>query len=146
MSEKNLEKECLNVFADTYDRYCSQIDKEDELIDKRVNWLLTSQSILFAAVGLSGAGITKLFLPAVSLVGLFTALTIGVSVWAASRTLLWYQKKLIQICPPENDQNNIFPHLHREDKDLKIGLLPAKVVPFIFFFAWGVILVDALIT
>ena len=45
---------------DAYDRYCRQIDKEDNLIDQRLNWMLASQSLLFGALGVSDQPIAKL--------------------------------------------------------------------------------------
>ena len=57
------------ISTEGYRRYCSQMDKEDELIDRRVNWLLTSQAILFAAVGLSGNNTAEIVLSVVPWVG-----------------------------------------------------------------------------
>jgi hypothetical protein len=99
--------EAVSIAA--YRRYCSQIDKEDELIDKRANWLLTSQSILFAAVGLSGNEMTGIVLSIVPWAGLFSSFAIGVTVRAASFSLRDYRNKLEEVCPPINDPKEYSP-------------------------------------
>lgn len=124
------------ISTEGYRRYCRQIDKEDELIDRRVNWLLTSQAILFAAVGLSGNGTAGIVLSVVPWVGLWSSLAIGVSVWAASLSLTRYRNKLMELCPPRNDSEQQYPQLHREGWIIMSGLLPTLIVPLIFSAAW----------
>ena len=65
-----------DISLDTYDRYCRQIDKEDDLINQRINWLLVSQSILFAALGISNRTILDVTLE-VALVGI--GVSVGIS-------------------------------------------------------------------
>ena len=129
------------VFTAGYNRYCTQIDKEDELIDRRINWLLTSQSILFAAVGLSGNEVAKIILSVVPWVGLFTSFAIGVTVWAASLSFIRYRKKLKQLCPPTDDPEQSYPQLHRKKGIIVLGLLPSSIVPLIFSAAWIAVIV-----
>ncbi len=119
-----------------YDRYCSQINKEDELIDRRVNWLLTSQSILFAAVGLSGNGMTGIVLSVVPWVGLCSSFAIGITIWAASLSLTRYRNRLKELYPPRNDPKQYFPQLHRKEWIIMSGLLPSSIVPLMFSAAW----------
>lgn len=119
-----------------YARYSSQIDKEDELIDRRVNWLLTSQSILFAAVGLSGNEKVANVLSVVPWVGLFSSFAIGITIWAASISLAQYRYRLKEFYPPGNDPKQYFPQLHRKEWIIILGLLPSSIVPLIFSVAW----------
>ncbi len=124
------------ISTEGYRRYCSQIDKEDELINRRVNWLLTSQAILFAAVGLSGNEMAGIVLSVVPWVGLWSSLAIGVTVWAASLSFTRYRNKLMKLCPPRNDPEQYYPQLHRNWWIVMSGLLPASIVPLIFSAAW----------
>ncbi len=119
-----------------YNRYCKQIDKEDGLIDRRTNWLLTSQSILFAAVGLSGNEVAEIVLCVVPWVGLFSSFAIGVTVWAASLSLLRYRQTLQEIYPPKDDPEQYYPQLHRKEGFILLGLLPSSIVPLMFSAAW----------
>ncbi len=45
-----------SFFEEAYERYCREIDKEDSLIDQRLNWMLAAQALLFGALGVSGPG------------------------------------------------------------------------------------------
>ncbi len=119
-----------------YNRYCRQIDKEDELIDKRINWLLTSQSILFAAVGLSGDKMAGIVQSVVPWVGLCSSFAIGVTVLAASLSFTRYRNKLLELCPPRNDPEQYYPQLHRKKWIIRLGLLPSSIVPLVFSAAW----------
>ncbi len=133
MSVTDTANESDAVSTAAYDRYCSQIDKEDELIDRRVNWLLTSQSILFAAVGLTG---NEIVLSVVPWVGLCSSFAIGVTVWAASFSLGRYRKMLKGVCRPTNDLEQYYPQLHRNPWIIGSGLVPSLLVPLMFSAAW----------
>jgi hypothetical protein len=129
--------------AGAYERYCRQIDKEDELIHERVNWLLTSESILFAAVGLSGNSMAGVIRSVVPWTGLILSLTIGVTVWAASLSLSQYRHKLKEVCPSGTDLDRCYPQLHRKKWIILLGLVPSSIVPLIFGTAWiAVILME----
>lgn len=80
MNPVDKESENKTSFQPEYGRYCRQIDNEDGLVNQRINWLLSSQSILFAALGLTGKGTPVSVLQAVPWVGLGSSLAIGVSV------------------------------------------------------------------
>ena len=136
MSETDTANKFEAVSTDGYGRYCSQIDKEDELIDRRVNWLLASQSILFAAVGLSGNEMAGIVLSVVPWVGLCSSFAIGVTVWAASLSFTRYRNKLKELCPPRNDPEQYYPQLHRKEWIIMLGLLPSSIVPLMFSAAW----------
>lgn len=124
-------------FSQRYDRYCRQLDKEDQLINERVNWLLVSQSLLFAAVGLSGEGVTNIILKAVPWVGLFSSAGIGVSVLAALLSFKRYRKTLLKkVCCPSSDPDEYYPQLHRNPFYIVLGFVSAMVLPVLFCAAW----------
>lgn len=136
MSETDTANKSEPVSTAGYSRYCSQIDKEDELIDRRVNWLLTSQSILFAAVGLSGNETAGIVLSVVPWVGLWSSFAIGVTIWAASLSLTQYRNNLKKLCDPKKDPDQYYPQLHRREWIIVSGLLPSSIVPLMFSAAW----------
>jgi hypothetical protein len=140
MNANDTANESEGVFTTVYERYSRQIDKEDELIDRRVNWLLTSQSILFAAFGLSGEAIAVIVQSVVPWVGLASSLLIGATIWAASLSLVRYRKALIMVCRPSDDPESHFPQLHRDKTIITLGLLPSLFVPFIFCVAWTTVI------
>jgi hypothetical protein len=138
-----MEPKTSKVFSQEYDRYCRQIDKEDNLMDQRINWLLMSQSILFAAVGVSDASIAKITLKVVPFVGIGCSLGIGSSILAALLSLTRYRKTLEQVCPPSEDKDCCYPQLHRSECNIRLGLVSPIVLPIIFCVAWiGVILLN----
>ena len=124
-------------FSQRYDRYCRQLDKEDQLINERINWLLVSQSLLFAAVGLSSEGVTSIILKAVPWVGLFSSVGIGISVLAAVLSLKKYRKTLLdKVCCPSSNPDECYPQLHRSKFNIALGLVSPIVLPLVFCVAW----------
>jgi hypothetical protein len=128
----------------TYDRYCRQIDKEDNLIDQRLNWMIVSQSLLFGALGVSNQHIAGLMYLIIPLVGIGVSILVGTSVWAAVSSLQHYRVCLEEACPREDDKNMCLPELHREAKNLSLGLVSPKALPWLFLVAWIVILIWAI--
>ena len=133
-----LDKESENTMSlpPVYDRYCRQIDKEDELVNLRINWLLSSQALLFAAIGLASDGMSNVVRQVIPWVGLGSSLAIGVSVWAAVRSLNRYREILLEKLQPEMDLLWHYPQLHREHWNLTLGNFSAKAVPLLFCVAW----------
>ncbi len=127
--------------SDEYDRYCHQIDKEDGLIDQRVNWLLASQSILFAAVGISDGGSANDIIKVIPFVGIGCSIGIGFSILAAVRSIKRYREILQKKCPSDQDLLWCYPQLHRNPQNLLLGLISPIAVPTIFVLAWIVVLV-----
>lgn len=145
MSGTDTANKSEEVFTDGYGRYCRQIDKEDELINRRVHWLLASQSILFAAVGLSGNEMAGIVLFVVPWVGLLLSLAIGATIWAASLSFTRYRNNLKKVCPPRYDPNKYYPQLHRDERIIMLGLLPSLIVPIIFSWAWIAVIIIMMI-
>ena len=127
-----------------YDRYCRQIDKEDNLIDQRLNWMLVSQSLLFGALGVSNQRIAGFMYLIIPLVGIGVSILVGRSVWAAVLSLQHYRDHLKKACPDEYDKNLCLPELHREPKNLSQGLESPKALPWLFLGAWILILIWAI--
>lgn len=128
-----------------YDRYCRQLDKEDALIDQRLNWMITSQSILFAAIGLTGNSLFSIISFVVPVVGICISYFIGVSVRAAVSSYHRYSELFVKACPPSADWGLFhFPELHGEERDIRGGFKSALVLPWVFFGAWVVVLLWAL--
>jgi hypothetical protein len=133
MNPLDKESENTTSFPPVYDRYCRQIDKEDELVNQRINWLLSSQSILFAAIGLTGHDAVSQVVP---WVGLGSSLAIGLSVWGALISLDRYRKVLFERLQSGTDLLWHYPQLHRKPGNLKLGNFSAIAVPLLFCVAW----------
>ena len=133
-----------DISLDTYERYCRQIDKEDNLIDQRLNWMLVSQSLLFGALGLSDKQIAGLMYFIIPLVGIGVSILVGESVRAAVKSLKHYRDDLEKACRPGDDKNLCLPQLHREPQNLSRGLVSPKSLPWLFFGAWILILIWAI--
>jgi len=131
-------------FSQAYDRYCRQIDKEDNLIDQRLNWMLVSQSLLFGALGVSNQKIAGLMYLIIPLVGIGVSIMVGASVRAAVLSLQHYRDYMEKACPREYDKNMCLPELHREPKNLSRGLVSPKALPWLFLGAWILILIWAI--
>ena len=130
---------------DTYERYCREIDKEDNLIDQRLNWLIASQSLLFAALSLSDKPITGFMVWIIPIVGMGVSFVVGESVRGAVASLNQYRNNLIKACPKEWDKEKCFPQLHRDQKNLYRGLVSPRALPWLFLGAWTVVLLMVLI-
>ena len=129
-----------------YKRYCRQLDKEDTLIDQRLNWMIASQSLLFAALGLTGNSLFSIISIIVPIVGLCVSYFVGSSVRAAVSSYDRYRDKLVIACPPSADIEFHFPQLHRGPKDIRKGFKSALVLPWVFLAAWAVVLLWSLVT
>ena len=131
----------LTFFQKAYDRYCRQIDKEDSLIDQRLNWMLASQTLLFGALGISSQQIAGLMYLIIPIVGIGLSIFVGLSLWAAVSSLQHYRKNLKEVCPQEYDPKKHFPQLHRKPKNVSHGLVSPKALPGLFLLAWISILI-----
>ena len=123
-----------------YKRYCRQLDKEDTLIDQRLNWMIASQSILFAALGLTNNSLFSIISIVVPIVGLSVSCSVGISVRAAVSSYYKYRDRFVRACSPTADTEFHFPQLHRDEKDIRRGFKSALVLPWVFFAAWVIVL------
>ena len=127
-------------FSANYGRYTTQMDKEDSLIDNRINWLLASQTFLFAAVGvgkgIAGQAIGQTITLVVPILGLALSLLIWVSVIGAIRSFCRYRYLLNEVCPKECDPNHQYPQLHRDNFNIVLGLITPIGVPLVLSGGW----------
>ncbi len=133
-------------FVKSYNRYCRQIDKEDELVDKRINWLFMSQSLLFAALGLSSSiDSVQILLLVIPWIGFWSSLAITLTVCSASMGLIRYRWLLRSawgnLTDDEKNKYNIdyFPQLKRSNIIISFGLIPGMLIPIIFCLGWSMV-------
>ena len=141
MNDKETIAEERAFSKEAYGRYCRPIDKEDNLMDQRLNWMIASQSLLFGALGVSHQKIAGLMYLVIPIVGIGTSILVGISVWGAVASLKQYRDNLEEACPQECDKEKHFPQLHREPKNLCRGLVSPKILPWLFLGAWIVIII-----
>ncbi|MDJ0861854.1 MAG: hypothetical protein QNJ82_06410 [Gammaproteobacteria bacterium] len=121
---------------EVYERYCREIDKEDSLIDQRLNWMLAAQALLFGALGVSGPGSLSPLHWVIPLVGIGVSYLVSASVKGAVDSLQHFREELERACPHDADKEHRFPQLHRDPATLSRGLVSPKALPWLFFGAW----------
>lgn len=134
----------LSIPLEPYKRYCSQLNKEDTLIDQRLNWMIASQSILFAALGLSNNSLFGIICIVIPIVGICVSSVVGISVRAAVSSYKNYRDNLEIACPPSADAEFHYPQLHRDEKNIRRGFKSAMVLPWVFLAAWVIVLLWSL--
>ncbi len=127
------------AFQEVYKQYSAMLDKEDLLINNRMNWLLGSQSLLLAGIanGMeSNIGLPIIiFLQAVAMVGAVVSLIIWLSVIAAIISFCKYMSKLRKLGKPISDSEN-YPQLKRSNGIITIGLIAPFLLPPVFITTW----------
>lgn len=145
MVRKNPEDDPSNKYryrqSDLYKDYMNRLDFEHELINRRVTWLLTSQSILFAIYGIVLNSGTKLseeacsFLTVISSCGFVICISslVGISASALAKRSAWkkYQDESKNRHEPWGGLNTIIT---------SFGLVPDLVIPLVFVIAWAALL------
>jgi hypothetical protein len=156
-------REMDDAFIEIYGRYTSRMDAEDALINHRMSWLLVSQSILFAALGLGGATgsdrSTELdtFHRVVPWVGAIGALLQWTSIMAAVLTELRDRRELIDhyedrrdeldtsededtgTLPPRHLTRGLFPLVEPKSLRFYFGFVAPVLIPIVFMIGWCVI-------
>jgi hypothetical protein len=152
-------------FTETYNRYTARMDAEDALIDQRMSWLLVSQSILFAALGLGsvatshGATQPITFRQVIPWVGAAGAFLQWLSIMAAVLTELRDRRELIRhynerraelrqtddkaagTLPPLGQlMRGLFPLLEPKSLRFYFGFAAPVFMPLVFLIAWSVVL------
>lgn len=125
------------ICPDKYSRICAHLDKEDDLINNRINWLMASQALLFAALQFRN---DVIIMKTVAWVGVLSSSVIWFSVLAAILTFCHYLQLLKKACPPDCDPEECFPQLHRRSLFLSLGFLSPIFIPIIFVGAWSYLL------
>ena len=134
-------------FSANYEKYCGLMDKEDDLINNRVNWLLASQSILFAALAIGQGALDEplgeTIIKVVTVLGLSSSLVIWVSVMGAVRSFCRYRYLLLQVCPKAEDTDHEYPQLHRSQSNIILGFISPVAIPLLIAGAWLWLLIQA---
>lgn len=133
-----------------FKEYLDRQKFEHELIDRRVTWLLTSQTILFAAYGLGvskDSDIPQLFLNAVAVSGLLSSLFLFIGIVAGVRAKWqsWqdYLKLQNQCNEVDGSAASVPENLDDFRKEwgvrtriTKLAIVPDLFLPLIFLGAW----------
>lgn len=134
---------------DKYERYHHELDKEDGLVNDRVNWLLLSQSILFAAIGFAGKGTAQVIYKVVPALGCALSVAIGLSIVAAICSICRFRKLMKENCSAKQYPPEEYPQLARRkgniwarcDGNIWLGHIAALFMPPIFIGAWVYLIV-----
>jgi len=125
-------------FTHTYQKYCKQLDKEDTLINNRVNWLLASQSLLFTALAIGETGAGAAFRGAIASIvpvfGFSSALLMWLSVLGAIRSFFRYRYLLGSVCPVDDARR--YPQLHRDRCNIVLGHISPLLLPPLLIGVW----------
>jgi hypothetical protein len=137
-----------------YEEYSARQKFEHELLNRRVSWLLTSQSLLFVAYGLGASKDKNLppnFSALIALCGLASSLAALLGIFAAA----WAKRRswqdylcLVGLIDTDGECRSAFQD--RLDKlrqewgvktsITKLGLAPDLVFPCMFVVAWATLL------
>ncbi len=119
------------------DRYEHRGEFEHELLNRRVTWLLTSQTILFAAYGLSfnekaTGDQAKLFRESIPELGIILSLIIWIGINAA------FISKILSLL----DFRKSHPDFKNEPLGVRswltiLGYFPDFFIPLVFVFVWS---------
>lgn len=129
---------CKEAYDRAYERYRSELEHEDKVINQRLGWFLTAQSLLLGAFGLSLKEDAVLLAWAVLCVGVLSCVFIRVSILAAIEAFFDYLCGLRKIkCAGVSE--NQYPQLARARDPIAKGFFAAKWLPAAFGFAWLVL-------
>ena len=118
--------------------YLDRLKFEHDLINRRISWLLTSQSILYAAYGLAGKAESKLpdlFFNVVAFSGLAVSSLVLVGVIAAALAKWFVWRKYIDESGDINE-----PWGGIKTWTTVMGLFPDFFLPLVFIGGWSFLL------
>ena len=109
--------------------YSRRLEFEHELINRRVTWLLTSQTILFAAYGVALDKTASLFLKTVSITGAVVAIFVLIGILAAfaAKRRTWQD---FRACGNPKEQFGVKTWI------TYVGFIPEFALPLVFSCAW----------
>ena len=138
---------------DKLEKYLARQEFEHNLINRRLTWLLTSQSILFAALAFSlGQDVNPdhktLFLIIVSSLGLFLSMAIFLGIWMGVRAKYLNYKDINKDKDKDKDIDKDDEIKKKGEKIpwgvrtwiTNIALIPDVLMPVAFSVAWLFIL------
>ncbi|MCC6425285.1 MAG: hypothetical protein IT435_00560 [Phycisphaerales bacterium] len=130
--------------SDTYERYADMAWHEKELINQRLSWLLTAQTLLLGGWALITTSSKPLLMAEllVPMSGISLSLIAWFSVRAATSAHTYWQKCIDKIVP--TDRCIEFPLACRQGRDrlLTAGRANrcAQCVPLVFLVVWFILL------
>jgi hypothetical protein len=143
MAKDDTVKDEIGDFEKVYKRYGAQLDKEDNLINNRVGWLLATQTILFAAVKFGDGNAPPDVLHAIKIVGFYSSIAILFSVFAACLSFVIYRRRLhkkYKVVRSSINKDSIkkidYPQLGRNFGIICAGHLASIALPVIFAAGW----------
>jgi len=134
-----------------YKEYSKRLKFEHDLINRRITWLLTSQTILFAAYGLGAKKdsiISPNFLTVIAISGLVSSLLlfVGIVANALAKHQSWQDYlNVVKEC----DESQIPEKLENLRKQwgvrswiTRLALTPDLALPLVFLIAWTFVAFD----
>jgi hypothetical protein len=117
--------------------YAERLKFEHELINRRVTWLLTAQTILFAAYGVALGKTAGWFLKTVAVTGAAIAILVFIGILAAfaAKYCTWQDFK--------NTPINTSEQFWVRTWITYIGFIPEFTLPWVFTIAWWVLFCKA---
>lgn len=124
-----------------YDALAYQIEREDNLVNNRVNWFLVTQGFLFAAVGvILGSELTfdtkVLFVKAIAVLGALMGIIIALGVLGAEIAL---EKLREHWTSNKNCLSIYFPPPCGGAMACFFGCLPRRLIPVLITCAWAIV-------
>jgi len=130
---------------DQYRMVRQQIEHEDNLVNQRLSWLLSSQSFLFTAyaISLNGPAIIRsktlestvgLLIVLLPLVAILSALLIGLTVWAGMWTMQKLRRKYAKLF--EATFRDEIPPIQSTGGALFLGHFAPIFLPALFIVIW----------
>ena len=128
------------MYEKIYKRYTECFKKENDLINNRITWLLTTQAFLFAALEYVKNTPNLEFV--VSLVGLLSSVGFFLSILAAIMSYFRFYKKFPAELEAESEKVN-FPETNRSICILILGFIGPILTPIVLIWGWSYLLINA---
>ena len=126
-------------YFDVYRLYSENLDKEDNLINQRINWLLGSQTLLFAAYAVvikEQNGDFYNIINVIQWIGFLSSFIIWLSTLAAICAYFRFHKRLKKALSPLKNIHALFPQLDRNRLVIFCGFIAPVILPIVFMAAW----------
>jgi hypothetical protein len=128
------------MYEKIYKRYTECFKKENDLINNRITWLLTTQAFLFAALEYVKNTPNLEFV--VSLVGLLSSGGFFLSILAAIISYFRFYKIFPAELKAESEKVN-FPETNRRIWILILGFTGPILTPIVLIWGWSYLLIKA---
>lgn len=117
-----------------YKLYASRIDRQDNLINQRLGWMLTSQGFMFAAVGVM-LNSTNQILQNLAKIVTYVGISVSIIGFMGAFGAWLAIHELIKSETVKKDMKD-FPRLIGGKTASFFGFTPAICIPIVLFFAW----------